>query len=235
MADEIITPATATQSSTQTDTTTLSSPYESAEHIFQRYKITLANAKRPDAQTFLSQYNYTDKRIDEGLLILQNASTLTAAQRKEKGEQLAASLERDNAYAGVRKNFLKTRTIAREAFSSDPSAFAALNLSGPTKTTVSGISKQADTFYANLLGTPAFVETMSYYGYTKEKLTAEQQLLQTLLDTSALHKQEYSEAVKATVTRDEALDALDAWMGKFYTVANVAFKEAPQMLKAFGL
>ncbi|NEP46299.1 MAG: hypothetical protein F6K35_46720, partial [Okeania sp. SIO2H7] len=52
---------------------------------------------------------------------------------------------------------------------------------------------------------------------------------------NAAQEKEKGEAQQATKTRDEALDALDDWLGDFLAIAEVALADKPQLLEALGV
>jgi len=241
MADAIDTTASSAataDTSTTTATTTStrkSGGYERPEHVLQRFSLALTNAKNPDVQAAISPYNYTTERIDEGLLFLENVRNLTAAQRRERGEQLDASGVMNTTFVKARDMFVITRSIARQIFRNDSGAYAGLGLAGNTRLTISGLSKQADMFYTNLLGKEPFIAEMSYFGYTKEKLESEKKIILELMAADADHKKELGEALDATVVRDEAFEALDEWMSRFFTVAKAALKKKPDLQRSLGM
>jgi len=232
MADVIASTAETTSTAVSSKKST---SYERPEQVLHRFELALTNAKNPDVQAALSPFKYTAERIDEGLLFLENVKTLTAAQSREKGEQLDASSVLNSTFSKARDAFVVTRSIARQVFRNEPGTYASLALVGNTKLTISGLSKQASTFYTNLLANETFITEMSYFGYSKETLTEELKLVQDLMTVNAHHKKELGEAIDATTERDDAMEALDLWMSKFYTVAKAALKKSPDLQRSLGM
>ena len=211
------------------------SDYQRPEELLQKFHLSLTNAKTPEIQNELLEYNYDVVRLDEGLAKHANVVKFSSNQKKEKGEQLQASKVLENLLTTGRDKFVTSRSIAKTAFEDDPNAFVALGLLGKTNVSVSGLTNQASTFYSNILGNPGFLSKMAYFGYTEEKLAREKGQIDALFDANARHKKELGEAVEATKIRDEAFDDLDAWMSKFYKVAKAALKSKPEVLKQLGI
>ena len=212
------------------------SDYERPEELLQRYHLSLTNAvKSPEILTELKKFKYDETRISEGLALYENVTILFSLQKKEKGEQLQASDEIVKCFTTARQRFITTRTIARIAFEDDANAFMALGLSGKTRISISGIIKQAVPFYTNIRQNPRFSARMAHFGYTDEKLSEEQNLIQPVLDADANHKKELGEAVEATISRDNTFDDLISWMSTFYVVAKEALKKKPELMKQLGM
>lgn len=212
------------------------SDYERPEEVLQRYFLSLTNARNsPEILNVLKEYRYDEQRLDEGLALHTTVSSLMAGQKKEKGEQLQASKDLESCYSKARERFMVTRSIAKANFDTDPNAFAALQLSGRTLTSISGVTKQATPFYSNLIQNQSFAALMENYGYTSEKLAEEKGLIQAMLDADARHKKELGEALESTKIRDEAFEKLDDWMTKFYTVVKAVFKKKPELLRQLGM
>ena len=212
------------------------SDYERPEELLQRYYLSLTNAvNSTEILNEFKMYKYDEARISEGLALHANVSNLFSVQKKEKGEQLQASDEVEKCFITARQRLVTARIIARAAFEDDANAFVALDLSGKTRVSISGLTKQAGPFYTNIRQNPRFSARMAHFGYTDEKLSEEQKLIQPVLDANARHKKELGEAVEATISRDTAFENLASWMSTFYVVAKEALKKKPELMKQLGI
>ncbi|HMA65752.1 MAG: hypothetical protein ACM31E_07565 [Fibrobacterota bacterium] len=218
-----------------TDKSKKTSDYERPEQTLERHRLSLTNANDPRILDILGRYNYSTTRINDGLALVKKATDMIAGQKKEKGEQLAASKVLDNRFTDALEQFKITRTIARSVFANDPNAYVALELNGEMKSSLSGFVKQAGTFYANILTNASFSSALAEYGFTEEKLLAEQALITGVLEANSMHKKERGEAIEATALRDAAFDDLDAWMSRFYTIVNASMKKQPELLRILGM
>ena len=210
--------------------------YESPEDAMRRYNIALTNAPAdPGILAEIKKFKYDETRLKEGLGMLNKTIELYAVQKKEFGEQLEASETTKALLAKCRAAYNATLEIARTAFATDSNAYTALMLSGKRKTSLSGWSAQALTFYRNLLGSQAFLDKMGYFGFNKERLQAEQKMVSDVIAADAKHKKERGESQEATELRDKSYDDLCEWMSKFYVVAKIALAGKPQWLEKIGI
>ena len=79
------------------------------------------------------------------------------------------------------------------------------------------------------------IEKMSAFGITQEKLEAGKSLVEQTETAKASQEKEKGEAQQATLDRDNAVDALDEWMGDFIAIARIALEEKPQLLEKLGI
>ena len=79
------------------------------------------------------------------------------------------------------------------------------------------------------------MDALAEYGITKKKLSAAEQLVDQVQVKHSIQLKEKGEAQSATQLRDEALDALQEWMGKFIAVARIALEDQPQYLEMLGI
>lgn len=237
MADlsaEVVTPATETQEPTPQSSGTVSR-YLRPDQLLRKWSISLTNALEPGILQKMSEFGYSADRIGFGAEMHERVTALFAKQKQEYGEQLEASQVLAEAFANAETTYMRTIKIARIAFEGDTSATAALLLSGARSKAVSKWSRQADTFYRNLLASPSFIEKMAFYGYTAEKLQAEHALVDEVITADAKHKKERGESQEATAVRDAAFDELADWMSKFYQIARIACVGEHQWLEKLGI
>ena len=73
------------------------------------------------------------------------------------------------------------------------------------------------------------------FGYTAEKLQAEQALVMTAETNNFSYDKEKGEAQQSTVNRDEKVDELIDWFRDFIEIARIALEENPQWLEKLGI
>jgi hypothetical protein len=231
----VITPATDTPEQ-EPETNGGSSKYLRPDELLRKWSVSLTNSTADSGiLTALSKYGYDASRIAEGSAMHANVTGLFAKQKKEYGEQLDASAALSAAFSTSNAAYMPSIKIARIAFEGDINATAALLLSGARSKVISTWTRQADTFYRNLIANKDFVDKMAYYGYTVDKLNAEWKLVQDVAAADAKHKKERGESQEATVVRDNALAELESWMSRFYRVARIACAGQAQWLEKLGI
>ena len=188
-----------------------------------------------EIQSLLSGYGYTPERIAEGKALLDAATSLMASQVEEYSDQYTASGEASKLWTEAYAKYMVTVKVARVAFKGQTDQLARFNATGKRSRSLSGWLRDARILYANLLDTPAALNTMAQFGYSEERLRLEQQEVNTV---EALHSKqlgEKGEAQQTTLHRDKALDNICNWYSDFRAIARVALYEKPQLLEALGI
>lgn len=204
--------------------------------FLQEARILIGNSQSLERITgALGEFGYTPDRLAEGQNLLQQAEALTLAQRKEYGEQYEATQATQQAWDAADQAYQKTLRVARMVFAEDVHALASLKLTGPRQRSLAGWLDQAGFFYGNLLANPAQTTALGRFGYTPAKLAREKALVDSVVTQAQAQAKETGEAQQSTVARDEALKALDKWVGELRTVLKVALRDDPEALESVGI
>jgi hypothetical protein len=164
-------------------------------------------------------------------MIICTINTFIEAHIKMTQTHVALKLARSLA----NKIYIKHVKLARIGLKGDRGAAESLQLSEDRKNSISGWLKQADAFYANAPESPKVLEALAEFGITKQKLKAAAKLVEDVQTKHNIQLKEKGEAQTATQLRDEALDALQEWMGDFISVARIALEDQPQYLEMLGV
>ncbi len=195
----------------------------------------LANAaNNPEIAALLAGFGYDAARIAAGQALYDTAQAAQVAQKQEYGEQYAASQAFETAWKTANETYMQLVKVARVAFSTDPNAATALGIAGRRKPTYPGWLEQAQQFYLTALENAAFQTELARFGVTLEKLQAGKALVDAVVAAKQAQGSETAEAQAATQTRDNALEALDAWMSDFIAIAKIAL-EGTQLSEALGI
>ncbi|RED91912.1 hypothetical protein [Marinoscillum furvescens] len=199
-------------------------------------QVALENALHNETiKTSLGEYGYDEPKLNEGLTLFNDAYTKHLDQKKEYGDQYAATDALDTAMDHANALYIRHVKIARIALRTDRGASATLELDGRRKQTYSGWLKQARLFYANALASTQILSALAHFGITTEKLE-EGQAAVAQVETSLVQQlREKGEAQNATEARDEALDALMDWVADFIAIARIALEHKPQLLENLGI
>lgn len=189
----------------------------------------------PGISSSLEGYGYPVRRIGDGKKLYDDAVALQNAQKKEYGEQVAATAELNDIWDQADKKYMKTLKVARVAFKDIVKADKATMLFGARKVSLSGWLEQAKAFYANILSDPQLVTIMTGYGYTTEKLQSEAALVDQVAAKNLQQKKEIGEAQAATEARDKKIDELAAFVSDLRAIAKVALDDNPQQLEKLGI
>ncbi len=207
--------------------------YENLDQRLTQASIAIANARQnPRILDALSTYGYDETVLQQGQDLLDTARALTDAQRKEYGDQFAATAALQEALAAADRLYTTHRTLAKLAFKAAPGRRTALALDERKKQSFSGWLTQAKRFYANLLADADAIAALARFQITQEKLTQGQALVEEVERLDQKQEDEKAEAQQATRERDAALDALDDWLAEFHVVARIALTQTPQLLES---
>ena len=108
----------------------------------------IANARdKQNVQDLLAVYGYDRTKLDEGYALYEDADSKHTIQKKEYGEQYAATDALNVTRAETNAQYSKHSKLARIAFKNDRSVEQSLLLSGKRKESLSGWLKQVKTFF----------------------------------------------------------------------------------------
>ncbi|HEX3045006.1 MAG TPA: hypothetical protein VHY08_09630 [Bacillota bacterium] len=189
----------------------------------------------PFIKEILNNFGYTEEKLTKGRALYDEVVALNNAQKKEFGEQIAATEELNELWDRADRQYMKTLKVARVALKDVTKADRATMLFGTRKESLSGWLEQVQRFYVNLLGAPELIGIMCEYGYTAEKLKAEAALVEQVAAKNFQQKKEMGEAQAATEARDKKLDELAAFISDLRAIAKVALNDDPQQLEKLGI
>src|SRR5690606_8090 len=134
---------------------------------------------------------------------------LMELQKKEYQEERAAF---DLYYAQkdeVEKMLKKTRSLVKALTKKDPDLQSRLNLSPLSDLRINDWIQTGISFYNSLLLEKGILETLAKYNFTTERLTAEKQELESLLQLRLQSTIEKGQAQEATRQRNQKLEELE--------------------------
>lgn len=189
----------------------------------------------PVVKEALAAYGYSGETLAAGKTLYEETIALQNTQKKEYGDQVAATSELNDLWETAEQQYKKTLKIARIAFQDHPKADKAVMLFGRRKESLSGWLQQAQAFYANIQNDADLMNALSKYGYSSERLQQEAGLLNQIALKNQQQKKEMGEAQAATQARDKKIDELAHWISDLRAVAKVALADNPQQLEKLGI
>jgi hypothetical protein len=189
----------------------------------------------PAVKAALANYGYTEEKLLAGKTMYVEATALQNAQKKEYGEQAAATAELNDIWETADQQYMKTLKVARVAFKENVKADKAAMLFGSRKRSLSGWLEQAQAFYTNIQNDSELMNDLSQYGYSPTKLEQEIGLINQVAAKNNEQKKEVGEAQKATQVRDKKIDELSKWVSDLRAVAKVALADDRQQLEKLGI
>ena len=199
-------------------------------------KVALENALANDnIKSELALYGYDETSLNAGLALYEDTQQKHSAQKKEYGDQYAASDALNEALDTANTLYMRHVKIARVALRTNRGASATLEIDGRRKKTYSGWIKQASIFYTNALADTDIQTALVKFGITAEVLNEGKSAVTNVETKLAAQLKEKGEAQNATEARDQALEELMDWMADFYAISRIAMESNPQYLETLGI
>jgi hypothetical protein len=182
-----------------------------------------------EIQALVSGFGYSSTRLAEGCELVEHAQAAVLAQTQAAGAQKDATQALSDAKKVATDAYQTLAKVARAAC--NPSQLTALGLSGKMPGDTAGFLAAAYILFDSAVTIPS----LSGFGYTPEKLTAERGKV-TAYDT-ANQKQEAAKGAAQQSTREQeaALKTLNEWLAQYLKIARVALREKPQLLEKLGI
>lgn len=188
----------------------------------------------PELQAALAPFGYDVAALTAARTLYEEAQALVTAQRREYGEQFAATEAVQQAWEAADTVYMRSLKLARVAFKGNVHAYTSLGMNGRRKESLSGWLEQAELFYQGLQSEPVLLAEMARFGYDEAQVAAEAALVTAVRAANVTQENEKGQAQIITKTRDAKLDDLDDWLADFKVVAEVALADTPQQLEKFG-
>ncbi len=182
-----------------------------------------------------ANYGYDEGTMQEGVALFDSGYGLQQDQKKEYGEQYAATDELDVARNAAYAQYVELVQLARIALKRERNFQNQLELDGKREQSYNKLYMQMLNFYDAALGSADIQTALARFRITVDTLNAGRALVMTMQQTYQAQKKETSEAQRAVHDRDTALDALDDWMGDFIGVSRIALSKEPEYLERLGL
>ncbi len=189
----------------------------------------------PEIAAKLSTFGYTAEKIQQGQTLYEKALQLYQEQKARYGDQFGATDAFYEKWEEVRKAYVQQIKIARIAFKDDREAWQKLGLEGERPRAFAPWLQLAKRFYIYALGEEEIAERLAEFGLTAEKLQAVQSMVDEVEAMEHAQEGKRGEAQQATKQRDEAFDALQAWLSDYLAIARLALEDAPQLAEKLGI
>ena len=200
-------------------------------------RLALNNAiATPEVLAALSQYNYDEARLQEGIVLLGSALDLHAEQKDSYGKQYAATQALHQAWKMTDQPYYAVhRRLARHALKHDQRRKHALTLTVRKRTSFRKWLDQASVFYSNALDDPEIITAFEGFNITHDNLIEAQTALAHVEALKMDQDREMGNARQATRDRDAVFKELDTWLNTFREVARIALSNQPERLEALEL
>ena len=209
--------------------------YLSNEKMLQNYGVMFENlGKDLDLKTELAEYGYDEVKIKEGKKLYDKARNTFDANIKETREETTASLNFQEKYQNFQKIYITHRKKAKIVFDDNAEAFLQLKLKNIPARVIAKFLEETRAFYQLLNTGETLMTPLKQLKVTEQDIEKQLQLLTDVEQAYADYQKEKGESQQATKDKNNAFDALDKWVVRFFKVAKIALEDKPQLLESLG-
>ncbi len=210
--------------------------YTTFNENMEKHRILLWNAFNDSAiQPRLAFYAYTPEKLQEGQAIWEKTNSFSQLQDKEKDEQKTATNNFNENWQKSISEVKRFKKLARLVFDNNPTAWNMLKLDKLNITKFADWYADTDLVYSNIQEHGQWLSAMQAFGYTSERITAQQAKLKTLKDLQQTQQQEIGDAQQATDDKWNSYNQLKDFCYKLSEVAKIEFESDPQLLEKLGI
>ncbi len=214
----------------------MTKPRRSIEERLLAAQVAIHNALDDvELQGYLAEYSYGQAKLEAGQALYQATLDAQQVQQAEYGDQYDATDELNRLWEEANTAYMHYVKVARIALRDQRGVMSRLDLNGRRKRATAGWIIQARKFYEGMLADDDLLAQMAEFSITQAKLEAGKAQVDAVEQANRVQGKERGEAQDATLARDVALDALDAWMSDFIAISRLALEERPQFLEKLGI
>ena len=209
--------------------------YLSNEKMLQNYGVMFENlGKDLDLKTELAEYGYDEVKIKEGKKLYDKARNTFDANTKETREETTASRNFQEKYQNFQKIYITHRKKAKIVFDDNAEAFLQLKLKNTPARVIAKFLEETRAFYRLLNTTETLMTLLKQLKVTEQDIEKQLQLLTNVEQAYADYQKEKGESQQATKDKNNAFDALDKWVVRFFKVVKIVLEDKPQLLESLG-
>lgn len=209
--------------------------YLSNEKILQSYGVMFENiGKNLELKSELAEYGYDEAKIKEGKKLYDEARKTFDVNTKETREETTASQNFQEKYQNFQKIHTTHRKKAKIVFDDNAEAFLQLKLKDTPARAIAKFLEEAKAFYQLISTTETLMIPLKQLKITEQEIMKQLQLLKEVEQAHADYQKEKGESQQATKDKNDAFEALDKWVAKFFKVAKIALEDKPQLLEILG-
>lgn len=181
----------------------------------------------PEALVQMTRFGYDATRLQEGRLLLEQASAVYRTKQQLQRQQKLDTDRFRSEWKTARQRYKVHLAAAREAFGRDAEA-----LLQPMPDGYSRWLGQARSFYAAILANPDYQSKLMGMTLSLEELQRCSQTLETIAASKTEQMSVRSSVRLTNQRRNQELTALRRWFGELMSVARIALREQPGLFAA---
>jgi len=184
-----------------------------------------------DIRNIFAEYGYNQSRIEEFAAVYESAVAAQSRQQKEFGDKVGAYADFEKLFITAKDNFRVIKKIAKIALRNNVQKANQLGLNEKYGKSIGSVFDAMQTLYDNAADSTVYT-LMTKFGFTENKINDYRAQFVITRNAHNAFIKENSEAVEATVIRDDRMALLDEWMLDFYAIAKIALANRPEFTTA---
>ena len=204
-----------------------------AERIGRHRALILAVQNDPDAAALAASRGYSADRMQQGLALADAALVAYETRDRDAGAHSASGQTLREQEAAAQRRVQDLRSILRAVYDDAPTR-TALGVAAPRSAT------DRDAFFTETRATlhaarrAPYAAALADAGVTSDDLAALAETLDALETAAQARVSASGVQTTSTASRDEASDALQAWITRFRRLLRPTFRDAPAVAARIG-
>ncbi len=201
----------------------------------ENYRLVFTNLSEvTDIQTEMAEYGYDETAINEGKALYQKARDLYDQRQQESNEEKQAYDVFDEAFDQLKEKYKKDHKKAKVALLKHPELHEPFYLKKRMPQSYLKLMQEAKEFYQQIQTNAEAKPYLKRFKLTEEIATAQLTLIEEVAERRAKYEKEKGESQQATKNKNKAFQEISEWIREFYTVAEIALEDQPQLLESIG-
>lgn len=208
---------------------------KSIAQTLEQQRVLIFNSRKPEIAPLLETLGVDSAYLDNGETLYNEVIQLSENQKKEQQEE---SLAYDNFYeikSDCEAKYKRNRKIIKMASRSDKNLQNRIKMYVPKERAIEEWLKQTIEFYNLVLNESDFLNSLSKFGITSEKLTKDKEEIESLKSLRNEAMSEKGQAQEATRLRNTKMEELEDYCYELRTIATIALEEQSQLLEELGI
>ncbi len=194
--------------------------------------ISLSNALTiEDISKGFNGFGITKEIIQTNQLSVKEVISSISEKQQHEGEKKGTIKSNNELFKKSFETYMELVTLARLRFNDNDSIISILGLNGERKKSHSGHLFEGELFYMNILSNENILNGFLKYNVSKEKIEAAQKITKEFKKSQMTLSVEKEDVKGLTKTVNDKIDALYSFYNEYKTIAKIAFKNKPELLK----
>ncbi len=208
---------------------------QSELQYLENYRLVFTNLSQvAEIQTQMADYGYDETAINEGKALYEKAKTLYDVRQTESTEEKQAYNLFAEAFEQLQEQYKKHRKKAKVALLKKVNLYEPFHLKKRMPQAYLKFIQEAKVFYEQMQTNAEAKPLLARFKLTEEIATAQLSAIETVAKLRAKYEKEKGESQQATKDKNKAFEDIAEWMREFYTVAEIALEDQPQLLESIG-